>query len=263
MGVVDIGVNLTHDSFDADREAVIGRALDARVDTMIITGSTVESSRAGLALARRHPGVLFATAGIHPHHAAQADSTAPASLRELYSHSPVVAIGECGLDHFRNFSPREDQERIFRQQLELAVELEAPVFLHQRDAHEHFIGILQEYRPSLTRGVAHCFTGGAAELEACLELDLYIGITGWICDERRGAHLKPLIRRIPADRLMIETDAPYLLPRDLHPKPGTRRNEPMHLPHILATVAAAAGRQAEEIAAETADNARRFFALGE
>ncbi|MBA3563374.1 MAG: TatD family hydrolase [Gammaproteobacteria bacterium] len=261
MELIDIGANLTHDSFDADRDAVIARARNAGVGTMIVTGSTVEVSRQALALARAYPDVLYSTAGIHPHHAGQAPGDARDSLRDLYAHPEVVAIGECGLDFFRNFSTPVDQERVLRQQLELACDLHAPVFLHQRDAHDRFIGILRDYRPWLVRAVAHCFTGGATELEDCLGLDLHIGITGWICDERRGSHLKGLIPRIPVDRLMIETDAPYLLPRDLDPKPKTRRNESANLPHILAAVAAAAGRPIETLAAETTANARRFFAL--
>ncbi|MGH8495055.1 MAG: TatD family hydrolase [Gammaproteobacteria bacterium] len=259
--LIDIGANLTHDSFDSDREEVIARAREAGVGNMVVTGSTVEVSRRALALAREHPGVLYATAGIHPHHAGQAPADACDAFRDLYLNPEVVAIGECGLDFFRNFSTPNDQERVFRSQLELACELGAPVFLHQRDAHDRFIGIVREYLPRLAHAVAHCFTGDGTELDECLEAGMHIGITGWICDERRGAHLKTLIGRIPRDRLMVETDAPYLLPRDLEPKPKSRRNEPANLPHILATVAAATGRQANELAAETTSNARRFFGL--
>ncbi|MCH8221742.1 MAG: TatD family hydrolase, partial [Proteobacteria bacterium] len=173
----------------------------------------------------------------------------------------VVAAGECGLDYFRNFSPKEDQRRVFSMQLELAAEHRMPVFLHQRDAHEDFIAILKEHLPGITRAVAHCFTGDGDELDACLELDLYIGITGWICDERRGGHLKDLVANIPLDRLMVETDSPYLLPRDLDPKPGSRRNEPMHLPHIVQSIAGARGIEALELAAATARNSAQFFDL--
>jgi len=261
MTLIDIGANLTHHAFDSDRDSVIARAADAGVGVMIVTGSTAEVSRDALALTRAHPGILYATAGVHPHHAGQAPTHVCDELRNLYRHPEVVAIGECGLDLFRNFSTPEDQERVFRSQLELACELNAPVFLHQRDAHERFMSILREYLPRLSRAVAHCFTGGSAELEDCLAAGLYIGITGWICDERRGAHLRPLIPRIPADRLMIETDAPYLLPRDLAPRPKSRRNEPAYLPHVLAAVAAAAQRDIGTLARETTANARRFFAL--
>ena len=171
----------------------------------------------------------------------------------------VGAAGECGLDYFRNFSPHADQERVFRCQLELAVEVGKPVFLHQRDAHDPFVAILRDYLPRLAGGVAHCFTGEAGELDDYLALGLSIGVTGWICDERRGQHLRELVRRIPLDRLMLETDAPYLLPRDLEPRPKTRRNEPSYLAHILETVARCRGEPPEVIATATTRNALAFF----
>ena len=257
--LVDIGLNLAHDSFDHDREQVVEAAVAAGVRHMVITGSTLESTRAAIALARAAPERFRATAGIHPHHAREfSDGDVPA-LRELLQDPQVGAAGECGLDYFRNFSPHEDQERVFRRQLELAAEAGKPVFLHQRDAHDAFMAILREHRARLAGGVAHCFTGDERELRDYLALDLSIGITGWICDERRGQHLRDLVRLIPAERLMIETDAPYLLPRDLKPKPQSRRNEPKYLPHILATVAACRGEPPETVAAATTRNSLRFF----
>jgi TatD DNase family protein len=261
MHLVDIGINLTHDSFDHDREDVIDRACAAGVDTLIITGSTVETSRAAAELAARRPGHFFSTAGIHPHHAADMDDQCIPQLRELYELPQVVAVGECGLDHFRNFSPPQDQARAFHLQLELAQENQLPVFLHQRDAHDAFVGILREHLAGISRAVAHCFTGEAEELHTYLDLGLYIGITGWICDERRGVHLRELVSQIPDDRLMLETDAPYLLPRDLRPRPASRRNEPMYLLHVLQTVAACTGRDMDELAHLTTANARNFFSL--
>jgi TatD DNase family protein len=173
-----------------------------------------------------------------------------------------VAVGECGLDYFRDFSPRDFQRAAFAQQLDIAIRVGKPVFLHQRDAHQDFIAILREHAPALAAGaVAHCFTGTAAELMDYLELGLAIGITGWICDERRGQHLLPLMREIPATKLMLETDGPYLLPRDLRPKPPSRRNEPAYLAHIAATVAKARGESLEVLARSTTATARAFFAL--
>jgi len=171
----------------------------------------------------------------------------------------VVAVGECGLDYFRNFSPPAAQQAAFRKQLELAVEVGKPVFLHQRDAHEDFLAILRDYRPRLVGGVAHCFTAGLEEMRAYLDLGLYIGITGWICDERRGLHLREVVRHIPRERLLVETDGPYLLPRDLDPKPASRRNEPMYLPHVLRAIAAARGEDPEELGAITTRNALELF----
>jgi TatD DNase family protein len=257
--LVDIGLNLAHDSFDRDRATVVETAVAAGVRHMVITGSTLESTRAAIELARAAPARFRATAGIHPHHAREFHSADVPALRALMREPEVGAAGECGLDHFRNFSPHEDQERVFRLQLELAAELGKPVFLHQRDAHDAFMAILREYRSRLPAGVAHCFTGDECELRDCLALDLSIGITGWICDERRGRHLRELVRLIPADRLMLETDAPYLLPRDLQPKPQSRRNEPKYLPHVLATVAACRGDAPEALAEATSRNALSFF----
>jgi TatD DNase family protein len=257
--LVDIGLNLAHDSFDHDRDHVVATATAAGVRYMVITGSTLDSSRAAIELARAAPDRFRATAGIHPHHAREFHAGDVATLRALLLEPAVGAAGECGLDYFRNFSPHEDQERVFRQQLALAAELGKPVFLHQRDAHDAFLAILREFRGRLPAGVAHCFTGDERELRDYLDLDLSIGITGWICDERRGHHLRELVRAIPADRLMIETDAPYLMPRDLRPKPQSRRNEPKYLPHILATVAACRGEPAEVLAEVTTRNALRFF----
>jgi TatD DNase family protein len=264
--LIDIGINLTHDSYDSDRDAVMNRAAAAGVIQMVVTGASGEGSRKASALSRQHPGVLFATAGVHPHHAtelANEAGTALAQELEALARAPeVVAVGECGLDYFRDFSPRDVQRAAFARQLEIAARVGKPVFLHQRDAHEDFIAILKEHAAALSAGaVAHCFTGTAGELADYLALGLSIGITGWICDERRGSHLLPLMRDIPAAKLMIETDGPYLLPRDLRPKPASRRNEPAYLPHIAATVARARNESLEQLAASSTAAARQFFRL--
>jgi TatD DNase family protein len=261
--LIDIGINLSHDSFDSDRDAVLSRAAEAGVLQMVVTGSSGPSTHAAIELARTHPGRLFATAGLHPHHAAELTPELLAELRSLAAAQEVVAVGECGLDYFRDLSPRKAQQEAFHRQLETAALVRKPVFLHQRDAHEDFMAILREHRGSLTGGVAHCFTGSRKELLDCLQLDLAIGITGWICDERRGAHLLPLMREIPADRLMVETDGPYLLPRDLPVRPVSRRNEPAYLPHVAATVARARGESLDRLAATSTATARRFFGLPE
>jgi TatD DNase family protein len=259
--LVDIGINLVHDSYDADRGFVIARAEAVGVLQMIVTGSSVACSRQSVSLAQQYAGRLFATAGVHPHHATEVTPAVLAELGELALAAEVVAVGECGLDYYRNYSPREAQREGFHRQLELAARCGKPVFLHQRDAHEDFIAILREHWPALAGGVAHCFTGTAAELECYLELGLAIGITGWICDERRGGHLLELVGRIPAGRLLLETDGPYLLPRDLQPKPASRRNEPVYLPHIGAVVARARGEPLELLAQATTEAARRLFRL--
>ncbi len=260
VSLVDIGANLTHPSFGEDLPEVLQRARHAGVSAMVVTGTSIGGSQAALALAVAH-GPLYATAGVHPHEAAHCDAGTLPALRKMLAQPKVVAAGECGLDFNRNYSPHPDQEKWFVAQVELASELDKPLFLHSRDAHPRFADILRAHRDRLPPAVAHCFTGEADELRAYLDLDLYIGITGWICDERRGGHLLALVREIPADRLMLETDAPYLTPRSMRPQPRGRRNEPAFLPHVLATVAGALGRPVCEVAKQTSDNARRFFRL--
>jgi len=262
--LTDIGANLAHDGFDHDRSAVLERARDAGVATIVITGSSADSSRKALALAQE-PSTgaprLYCTAGLHPHHASEWDARHAALLRELARHPRCVALGECGLDYFRNYSPHADQQRAFAAQLELAVELKKPVFLHQRDAHADFLPVLREFRPHLADAVVHCFTDGAAALDDYLALGCFIGITGWVCDERRGGALRELAARIPDDRLLVETDAPYLLPRTAAPRPAHRRNEPMYLPWVVRALAEARGQDVATVAASTSANAARFFRL--
>lgn len=259
--LIDIGANLTHDSFDADREAVICRAAEHGVRRLILTGSSERSSIDAAGLAAARPGTFYATTGLHPHHASEYTAELHRVLRELAARPEVVAVGECGLDYFRDFSPRDAQREAFEAQLALAAETGLPVFLHQRDAHDEFVEILTPMLPHLNGGVAHCFTGGETELRAYLDMGLCIGITGWICDERRGAHLKDLMQLIPADRLLLETDAPYLLPRSLSPRPKSRRNEPAFLREVLRVVAESLGRSEAEVAATTTANAERLFHL--
>jgi TatD DNase family protein len=258
--LIDIGVNLTSKQFRDDLPKVIERALDAGVCHMIVTGLTAPLSQAASELARAHPKVLCSTAGVHPHNARGFDRQTQAQLRNLARSPEVVAIGECGLDYDRDFSPRPEQRAAFEGQLELAVELQKPVFLHQRSAHDDFYRILKNARPKLTGGVVHCFTGSAAELDCYLELGLCIGITGFVCDERRGTHLQKLVAKIPTDRLMVETDAPFLLPRDLQGVSG-RRNEPAYLPHVAASVARFAARTEADVRRDTTRTAFELFGL--
>jgi TatD DNase family protein len=259
--LVDIGANLTHGAFASDLEEVLARARAAGVETIIVTGTTSKESEEAAALVASHPDMLYATAGVHPHHARECGPQTLAQLKALAAHPRCVAIGECGLDFNRNYSPHPDQEKCFVAQLELGLSLRKPLFFHSRDAHPRFADIVRSFKPP--KAVAHCFTGTREELHAYLDLGLYIGITGWICDERRGKDLLELIKEIPRDKLLLETDAPYLTPRDLKPQPKARRNEPAFLAHILKTAARALGRPAEEIAAETARNARKLFSLHE
>jgi TatD DNase family protein len=265
MELIDIGINLAHDSYDEDRDAVIARAFGAGVVQLIVTGATLDSSATAQRLAQAHPQRLYATAGVHPHHASELTRDALPQMRALLAEPQVVAVGECGLDYFRDYSPRAAQREAFAMQLELAHDCGKPLFLHQRDAHADFIAALREHggslQPGALRGVAHCFTGGEPELAAYLEMGLHIGITGWICDERRGQHLQQLVRAIPAGRLLLETDGPYLLPRDLEPRPASRRNEPAYLLHIAEVVARLRGESLAECAAHATAAARELFGI--
>lgn len=207
--LIDIGANLAHKKFSSDFGEVISRCLDPsnNVRKIIITGTSLASTRRAIELAKTLPEILYATAGVHPHDAKTWTPQVAAEIRNLVKRNPgvVVAIGECGLDFDRNFSTPEAQVQAFRAQLELACEMELPVFLHERAAFKEFYEILREFRPRLSGGVVHCFTGTGVELDAYLRLDMHIGITGWICDDRRGKDLRKLVSRIPMERLMIET----------------------------------------------------------
>jgi TatD DNase family protein len=258
--LIDIGVNLAHRSFHADRAEVIARAFAAGVRRMVITGTSVANSLEALQIARQYPGQLFATAGVHPHDSQHCTGDTITQLRRMAQSGEILAIGECGLDFNRDYSPRPLQEQWFAAQVALAEEVRLPLFLHERDAHQRFCEILTATRRS-TPAVLHCFTGNRAELLKYLDLGLYLGITGWICDERRGAHLRELVRDIPPDRLMLETDAPFLLPRSMPAKPKNGRNEPAFLPHVLEAVAAGSGRPIAEVAETTTRTAKQFFGL--
>jgi TatD DNase family protein len=261
MQLIDIGANLGHESFRHDFDAMLARAQDHGVGRMIVTGASADGSRHALALAHAHAGRLFATAGVHPHHAIDYDDATETLLRELALDPAVRAVGETGLDYNRNYSPRDAQLAVFERQLRIAADMGKPVFLHQRDAHEDFIALLRRYRDRVPAAVVHCITDTGAALRDYLALDCHIGITGWICDERRGTHLRELVREIPANRLMIETDAPYLLPRTVRPSPAHRRNEPMYLKHICEEIARDRGESAEVTAANSTATAEAFFNL--
>lgn len=259
--LVDIGLNLSSDRYDRDRPEVIARALAAGVDHLILTGTSVAESAAVVRLAQAHAPHCLATVGVHPHDAAQLDEAGLDQLRALLREPGVVAVGETGLDFNRMFSPAADQERAFEWQIGLAGDSGLPLFLHERDASERQLAILRATRDSWSGGVLHCFTGTREALLGYLDLGLHIGITGWVCDWRRGQELAALVKEVPADRLLLETDGPWLLPRDLPQKPKDRRNEPAFLPHIAVTVARLRGEDVETLAAQTTANAKRLFRL--
>ncbi len=272
MKLIDIGVNLTGSAFKNDLPDVLARAQQAGVQHMIVTGTDVAHSEAAIALCEQYPGMLTATAGVHPHHADDYTAATSEQLAALQASDCVVAVGECGLDYNRNFSTPKAQRFAFEQQLQLAMQNGKPVFLHQRDAHEDFLAMMRDAMPQLAGGVAHCFTGAPEQAEAYLELGLHIGVTGWICDERRAHDLQQAVQVIPLERILLETDAPYLLPRDLpaslpecpdYRPVDKRRNEPCYLPHVCRAVASFMRVDAEMLAQAATANAERLFKLPE
>lgn len=254
----DIGVNLTSSQFARDRDEVVARARTAGVHGMLLTGTNLHESEEAQRLAERFE-CCWSTAGVHPHDASSWSAEVAEAIYTLVNKPEVVAVGECGLDFNRNFSTPAEQEVAFTAQLAMASELGMPVFLHCRDAHDRFLTLLEPWLDHLPGAVLHCFTGTRHEAQACLDRGLSIGITGWVCDERRGLELRELLPMIPADRLLLETDAPYLLPRDMMPKPASRRNEPAYVTHILERVANWRGEEAQWLEAVTDNNARRLF----
>lgn len=256
----DIGLNLTSSQFAKDRDEVVTRAFDAGVKGLLLTGTNLHESQQAQQLARRYEH-CWSTAGVHPHDSSSWVDNSAEVIYTLAKTEEVVAIGECGLDFNRNFSTPAEQESAFTAQLALAAELEMPVFMHCRDAHERFLTLLEPWLDKLPGAVLHCFTGSRQEALDCLGRGLYLGITGWICDERRGLELRELLPVIPAQHLLLETDAPYLLPRDLSPKPASRRNEPAYLAHIAERVAYWRGEDPQWLAAQTDDNVRRLFGV--
>jgi TatD DNase family protein len=254
-----------HSSFAGDRKNVIQNAIHAGVSPLIITGAGEKSSAQALDYAGQYnksfPGALYATAWVHPHEARFCGDGTISALKELAQKYHAVAIGECGLDYNRDFSPRDIQRKWFEKQIELAAELELPLFLHERDASKDFTAILKNSISKIRGAVVHCFTGNESELDTYLALGCYIGLTGWICDERRGTHLINIIKKISGARLMLETDAPFILPRDLPFKVQNRRNEPKYLPHIANAIARFQDKEGDRLALETFENTKRFFGI--
>lgn len=257
--MIDIGINLTNARFDKDRAAVIERAILVDVKGMLVTGTSVSESKKALTLCHQYPQFLACTAGVHPHDADSVTDDYIEQLKVLAANESVKAIGECGLDFNRNFSTPKNQQRVFSQQVELASELSLPLFLHQRDAFQAWLEILTPFIDSVPAMVSHCFTGDLAQLKQCLDHDMYIGITGWVCDDRRGQELRDIVKFIPLNRLLIETDAPYLTPRNIRPKPKSSRNEPCYLPYIIQSLVENTPYSADEIIQQTLKNTQTVF----
>ncbi|MBV8634462.1 MAG: TatD family hydrolase [Burkholderiaceae bacterium] len=259
MQLIDIGVNFHAKQLAGKAETLLARARQAGVCSILATGTSASASNKALALAKEHKEV-YATAGVHPHDASQWSASTAAAMKRLWQEPKVVAVGECGLDYNRMFSPAQAQRTAFEAQLAGALETGKPLFLHCRDAFEDFHAMLREAAQAGVHGVVHCFTGSADEAQAYLALGFDIGVTGWVTDLARGGDLRAAVRQIPLERLHLETDAPYLRPKTA-PK-GEGFNEPAFLPYVAREVAALRGDMtAEQVAAACAANSRRLFKL--
>lgn len=262
--MIDIGINILNRQFYSDAEDVIERAFQAGVDKMILTGVNVANSYKSAEFCERYPKFLFSTAGIHPHEAKSIDEKSIAQLRELAKTKAVKAIGECGLDYDRDFSPRPFQRKCFEAQIELAIELNLPLFLHERAAFDDFNAIMNSYKEQIPKSVVHCFTGSLDEAKYYLEKGYFLGFTGAISDERRFSQLKEVIEYTPLDRMMIETDAPFMLPKNMSNRSlrnNERRNEPAFLPYVASYIAQIKNISIEKVQDETTLVANRFFNL--
>ncbi len=262
--MIDIGANLSNPIFKDDLADVLQRAQDADIQGIIVTGTSAESSKAALQLAKQQPDYLYATAGVHPHDADTYNANIEEQLISILDKPTIVAVGETGLDFNRNFSTPDNQRQAFEAQIALANSFKKPLFLHERDAFNDFYAILAAHKNDNIQAVVHCFTGNEKALKTYLDLGLYIGITGWISDKKRGAELREIIKYAPLDRLMIETDAPYLTPQQSGLKSQLtqkHRNEPWTLSYTAATLAECLNVETAELIDSTTRTTKAFFAL--
>ena len=258
-GFIDIACNFTHESFKHNLDEVINNAEQEGVEKFVLLCASLADIDPIKVIQNNAPEKYFISAGIHPHHATEIlEINHDALLNKLKSISPN-AIGETGLDYFRNISPPNIQKKSFGMHIEIAKELSLPLYLHQRDAHGDFIRIIKENISNFPKFVVHCFTGTQAELDEYLELGAYIGLTGWICDAKRNIDLRKSIKNIPIEKMMIETDSPYLIPKNLMVKPKKNVNEPKYLPHIANEICELTGYNLEELKSATSNNAIEFF----
>ncbi len=257
--IADIACNFTSDRFDNDLDEVIDRAVANNITKFGLICSQLSDLDKLLEIYKRYSKEMFFTIGVHPHHANEINEEYLEKLKEAISINNPHAIGETGLDFFRNLSTYEEQIFAFEEQIKIAIDKNKPLFLHQRDSHDDFIKILRKYSSEISKAVVHCFTGTQKQLDDYLELDFYIGITGWICDEKRNVELRKTIKNIPLQRLMIETDCPYLIPKNLPEKPKNNRNEPNNLNHIVAQISMLMNIDECLLRKETFKNSKNFF----
>ncbi|KAL1282998.1 3'-5' ssDNA/RNA exonuclease TatD [Trichinella pseudospiralis] len=262
--LIDIGANLTNPCLN-DRNLcdVVDRAKAAGVCKIIVTGTSIETAKEAMRLSRLYPNYLFFTAGIHPHDAKHFNDESIAELEKLALEPECVAIGECGLDFNRNFSPQESQLTAFEAQVQLACKLKKTMFIHERDAHSALVEILKKYSLLITYAVVHCFTGTAEEAKTYLDMGLYIGLTGSLWKDKLEFGVQYALRQgiIPLNRLLVETDSPYMYPNIKAKKLPKERNEPCALPTVVELIAAFSGVSVDDVAINTTLNAVRLFGL--
>lgn len=251
----DAGVNLLDGRFDPHE--VITRARENNVTGLCLITTQPSEWDAAATLYEQYPDTLCYTVGVHPHNARLVSDNDLKRLEQLATAPGVVAVGECGLDFNRDFSPRDTQVAVFNAQLDIAQRLHKPVYLHERDAFEQQIACLEQVND--LQGIAHCFTGTPEQMQAYLARGLYIGITGWLCDPKRGESLRQALLDLPLDKLILETDAPYLFPKNKRPRKGN--NEPAFINAIGEEVGALLNRPIEDIAAVSVTNTFRLFGL--
>jgi len=256
--LIDIGANLLDQKLLKNFNSIIDKSKKNNIKNIIITSSTIEDTTKAKELIDKEPGYLYTTVGFHPHNAKDYRDKYYSQMRELCALDYVKAIGECGLDYKRNYSTKNQQIHCFQSHLELATEINLPMFLHEREAHYDFINLLRQYINQIEDVVVHCFTGNRDNLKNYLDMGCYIGITGWITDPKRGYHLHDIIKYIPSDRLMIETDSPYLLPFSDCIK-NKSYNEPCNLIFVLEEISKILQKDKEELSSQIYTNTCRFF----
>lgn len=256
--MIDVGVNINHSFLIDDIGKTLDEMREAGVNGMICIASDLEESKLVQSLGQKH-SQIWNTLGCHPHQAKTWNIDSKTIFSELIQTAKPIAIGETGLDFNRNYSTPSEQFYAFDEQIELAIEHQLPLYLHERDAHQEMLERLRQHPDLAKKSVIHCFTGNQQELDNYLELGLYIGVTGWVCDERRGADLQVSVPHIPLDKLLIETDAPYLLPRNIRPRP--KKNHPKYLPWVAMEVARLKGVTCEELILNTTKNTESLFGI--
>tara|TARA_B100000989_G_scaffold132034_1_gene97982 strand:+ start:4186 stop:4974 length:789 start_codon:yes stop_codon:yes gene_type:complete len=257
--IADIACNFTSERFNKDLDEVIERAIANKITKFGLICSRMSDLNKLLKIYKQYSKSMFYTIGVHPHHANEINDDYLKKLKNVITTNNPHAIGETGLDFFRNLSTYEQQIYVFEEQIKIAIDTNKPLFLHQRDSHDDFIKILRKYSSDISKAVVHCFTGTQGQLDDYLELDCYIGITGWICDEKRNVELRKAIKKIPLEKLMIETDCPYLIPKNLVEKPKNNRNEPTNLNHIINEIAVLMEIDIDILRKQTFENTINYF----